>query len=135
MNKPREFSSLEISQMTGATKRQLQWWDERNMIRPMHAIGGIGGTGNPRLYSPLQALQIYVIIELKSRGVTLPRALDVALRAKLEPRFGQCHYMLVPDDDGAPVVVDKNSIVSTISESSRAWFLVDLKPYIKAVTA
>ena len=60
------FTSLEVVTLTGITPRQLQWWDERGIVRPVRE-------GHRRLYSFDDVAEIAVICELRRRGFSLQR--------------------------------------------------------------
>jgi len=60
------FTSLEVVALTGITSRQLQWWDERGIVRPAR-------DGHRRLYSFDDVAEIAVICELRRRGFSLQR--------------------------------------------------------------
>src|SRR5512142_3258516 len=64
------FTSAEVVSLTGITPRQLQWWDERGIVVPVHE-------GHRRLYSPDDLAEVAVICELRSRGVSLQRVRKV----------------------------------------------------------
>ena len=50
--------------MTGVTARQLQWWDERGVVRPERQ-------GHRRLYSMQNVMEMAVICELRRKGFSL----------------------------------------------------------------
>ena len=50
--------------MTGITPRQLQWWDERGVVKPERE-------GHRRLYSMNQLTEVAVICELRRKGFSL----------------------------------------------------------------
>jgi len=50
--------------MTGVTARQLQWWDERGVVRPQRV-------GHRRLYSMQNLTEITVICQLRRKGFPL----------------------------------------------------------------
>jgi DNA-binding transcriptional MerR regulator len=60
------FTSQEVVALTGMTPRQLQWWDERGIVRPARE-------GHRRLYSFDDVAEIAVICELRHRGFSLQR--------------------------------------------------------------
>jgi DNA-binding transcriptional MerR regulator len=74
------FSSLEVARLTRITPRQLQWWDERGVVRPERA-------GRRRLYSLEQLSELAVISELRRKGFSLQSVRKV-LRF-LEQEFGK----------------------------------------------
>src|ERR1700723_407079 len=58
------FSSLEVIDLTGITPRQLQWWDERGVVKPERQ-------GHRRLYSMNHLTEVAVICELRRKGFSL----------------------------------------------------------------
>lgn len=79
------FTTAEASQITGATARQLQWWDERGIVIPLlkqHA----------RAYSLDDLLLVSVALWLKDSGIGL-RAFRKILKANPIPR--KSRYMVV----------------------------------------
>jgi DNA-binding transcriptional MerR regulator len=50
--------------LTGVTARQLQWWDERGVVKPERQ-------GHRRLYSMRQVMDMAVICELRRKGFSL----------------------------------------------------------------
>lgn len=58
------FTSREIVALTGVTPRQLQWWDERGVVRPQRE-------GHRRLYSMVHLTELAVICELRRKGFSL----------------------------------------------------------------
>lgn len=58
------FSSQEVIALTGITARQLQWWDERGVVKPERV-------GHRRLYSMQNVMAMAVICELRRKGFSL----------------------------------------------------------------
>jgi DNA-binding transcriptional MerR regulator len=58
------FSSHEVIAFTGISARQLQWWDERGIVKPTHV-------GHRRLYSMQNVMEMAVICELRRKGFSL----------------------------------------------------------------
>lgn len=63
----RLFSTNEVCEISGATARMTQFWDEKRLIRPAR-------DGRCRYYSPYQALQVAVLADLRQKGITLAQA-------------------------------------------------------------
>ncbi len=61
---PDRFSSQEVIALTGITARQLQWWDERGVVKPERS-------GHRRLYFMQNLTEIAVICELRRKGFSL----------------------------------------------------------------
>ena len=58
------FTSQEVIALTGITARQLQWWDERGVVKPQRE-------GHRRLYSMNHLTEVAVICELRRKGFSL----------------------------------------------------------------
>jgi DNA-binding transcriptional MerR regulator len=58
------FTSSDVIALTGITLRQLQWWDERGVVKPQRE-------GHRRLYSMNQVTEVAVICELRRKGFSL----------------------------------------------------------------
>ncbi len=58
------YTSNDVIALTGITPRQLQWWDERGVVRPARE-------GHRRLYSLNQLTEVAVICELRRKGISL----------------------------------------------------------------
>lgn len=60
------YTSKQVAAIAGISLRQLQWWDERNVVSPRHL-------GHKRIYSPQDVLEITVIAELRRKGFSLQK--------------------------------------------------------------
>src|ERR1700733_5212594 len=58
------FSSLEVIDLTGITPRQLQWWDERGVVKPERQ-------GHRRMNSMHHLTEVAVIFELRRKDFCL----------------------------------------------------------------
>jgi DNA-binding transcriptional MerR regulator len=65
------FNSKQTSKLTGATRRQLYYWEQKGLISPTFEVPLKPGTS--RKYSPLDLIQIKVITELRQRGISLQK--------------------------------------------------------------
>lgn len=62
----RQFTSAEVVELTGITPRQLQWWDERGIVKPRRE-------GRNRMYSEQDIAEVAVICALRRKGFPLQR--------------------------------------------------------------
>ena len=60
------FTSSQVSQRTGLTPRQLQWWDEQGIVVPARQ-------GHRRLYSAEDLAELSILSDLRRRGFSLQR--------------------------------------------------------------
>ena len=77
----RAFTWERVRRLTGLSKRQLQYWDERRFLRPSLSAGR--GRGHPRLYSFRDLVALRVAAELRRQGISLQeiRKVERHLRA------------------------------------------------------
>ena len=67
----RIYTSNEVSELTGATLRQLQWWDEAKLLRRKLGPHPKTGLGRVRIYADADRTEIGVIVELREKGFSL----------------------------------------------------------------
>jgi DNA-binding transcriptional MerR regulator len=66
------FTSHQASRLTGATPRQLRYWDQIGLVRPSVQQTG-GRSGVPRLYSFRDLVSLRVVKSLLDGGMSLQR--------------------------------------------------------------
>ncbi len=76
----RRYSSKQVVGLTGITARQLQWWDERGIVRAARE-------GRNRRYSLDDMAELSVLCELRRKGFSLQKVRKV-MRA-LQREFGR----------------------------------------------
>jgi DNA-binding transcriptional MerR regulator len=52
------YASSDVARISGVSLRQLQWWDEQNVVSPRH-------DGHKRVYLPQEVIEVAVIAELR----------------------------------------------------------------------
>jgi hypothetical protein len=69
MNEP-IYSAGDVSRMTGASNRQLQYWSDLNYLvaAMVNASSGGGNSGMVRRYTEHQVKLVKVIMQLRARG-------------------------------------------------------------------
>lgn len=60
------YTSSDVARICSVTLRQLQWWDERNVVSPRQ-------DGHRRVYLPHEVVEISVIAELRRKGFSLQK--------------------------------------------------------------
>jgi DNA-binding transcriptional MerR regulator len=55
-----------VARICGVSLRQLQWWDERNVVSPRQ-------DGHRRVYLPEEVVEVSVIAELRRKGFSLQK--------------------------------------------------------------
>ncbi|MGO8795517.1 MAG: MerR family transcriptional regulator [Candidatus Sulfotelmatobacter sp.] len=106
-----QFSSQEVIALTGITARQLQWWDERGVVRPARV-------GHRRQYSMQNLTEIAVISELRRKGFPLQGVRKVM-------RFLQAEL-----GTGLAEIVDSNSDVHLLTDGKRLYLETSAKQIV-----
>jgi DNA-binding transcriptional MerR regulator len=101
------YTSNEIIALTGITPRQLQWWDERGVVRPARE-------GHRRLYSLNQLTEVAVICELRRKGISLQGVRKV-LRF-LDREFGKRLAEIVDHNSDYHLLLDGKRLYLETSE-------------------
>jgi DNA-binding transcriptional MerR regulator len=96
------FPSHDVIALTGITARQLQWWDERGVVKPQRE-------GHRRLYSMQNLTEVAVICELRRKGISLQGVRKVM--RFLQREFGK----------GLAEIVDRNSDVHLLTDGNRLY--------------
>lgn len=65
----RAFTANKVTTLTGLTKRQLQYWDERRFLAP--SLSRRGGRGRRRLYDFRDLVSLRVAADLRRQGISL----------------------------------------------------------------
>jgi DNA-binding transcriptional MerR regulator len=96
------FPSHDVIALTGITARQLQWWDERGVVKPQRQ-------GHRRLYSIENLTEIAVICELRRKGFSLQGVRKVM--RYLERELGK----------GLAEIVGRNSDVHLLTDGTHLY--------------
>jgi len=130
------FSTSRVLALTGATARQLQWWDEHFLVVPTRE-------GRKRLYSASDLADILVILELRRRHISLQQVRKVLrfLRNKLharladlvleEPEHPLPDYHLLIDGNRLYLETDTRQIFDLLKHAEQAVFLISLSATAK----
>jgi DNA-binding transcriptional MerR regulator len=129
------FTSREVTTLTGITARQLQWWDERGVVRPERE-------GHRRLYSMEQLTEIAVICQLRRKGFSLQGVRKVV--RFLDREFGKDLAEIVDRDaevhlltDGKHIFLETSAkqIVDILKNSNQPILGVCLTDAVRQVRA
>jgi DNA-binding transcriptional MerR regulator len=105
------FTSRDVIALTGITARQLQWWDERGVVRPERE-------GHRRLYSMNQLTEIVVICQLRRKGFSLQGVRKVV--RFLDREFGK----------GLAEIVDRNSEIHLLTDGKHLYLETSAKQIV-----
>ncbi|HEY3972930.1 MAG TPA: MerR family transcriptional regulator [Candidatus Sulfotelmatobacter sp.] len=129
------FTSHDVVALTGITARQLQWWDERGVVKPQRE-------GHRRLYSMDQLTEMAVISELRRKGFSLQgvrkvmrflkRELGKGL-AEIVSRNSDCH--LLTDGKHLYLETSERQIVDILKNSDQPILGICLSDAVRQVRA
>ena len=129
------FTSQEVIALTGITPRQLQWWDERGVVKPERE-------GRRRLYSMNHLTEVAVICELRRKGLSLQavrkvmRFLDRAIGKGLaEIVNGHSDYHLLSDGKRLYLETSARQIVDILKNSDQPILGICLSDAVRQVQA
>ena len=105
------FTSREVIALTGITARQLQWWDERGVVKPARE-------GHRRLYSLNHLTEVAVICELRRKGFSLQGVRKVM--RFLSREFGK----------GLGEIVGRNSDIHLLTDGKRLYLETSAKQIV-----
>jgi DNA-binding transcriptional MerR regulator len=129
------FTSEDVIAMTGITPRQLQWWDERGVVKPERE-------GHRRVYSMNRLTEVAVICELRRKGFSLQgvrkvmRFLDREFGKGLAEIFSSnSEYHLLTDGKHLYLETSTRQIVDILKNSDQPILGVCLSDTVRQVRA
>ncbi len=127
------FTSFEVAQLTGITLRQLQWWDEQNIVAASRR-------GHRRVYSLDDLAEIAIICDLRRRGFSLQKIRRIVrfLQKQLGRRLVQTvaaadEYHLLTDGRRIYLQDSARGVVDLLKNSQQPMFSVCLSDTIQRV--
>src|SRR6202050_2460626 len=129
------FSSQEVIALTAITARQLQWWDERGVVKPQRS-------GHRRVYSMRTLAEMAVICELRRKGFSLQDVRKVM--RFLDREFGKglaeivsrsSDYHLLTDGTDLYLETSARQIVDILKNSDQPILAVGLSDAVRQVRA
>ena len=128
-----QFTSAQVVKLTGITPRQLQWWDERGIVRPQRE-------GRCRLYSFDDLTEIAVICALRRKGFPLQRVRNIMkfLQKEFGGRLAQAvsngsEYHLLTDGKRIYLENSERQIIDILKNSRQPLLGVCLSDTVKEV--
>ena len=129
------FNSSEVARICGVSLRQLQWWDERNVVSPRQ-------DGHKRIYMTEEVVEISVIAELRRKGFSLQKIRRVLrfLQKDMGKRLseaitatGDVHLLT----DGKSIYLEEapNRIIDLLKNARQPMFLVCVTDQVKRLSA
>jgi DNA-binding transcriptional MerR regulator len=129
------FTSNEVVALTGITPRQLQWWDERGIVRPARE-------GRARVYGLDDLAEVAVICDLRRRGFSLQRVRKVMRflqrefgKRLVETVSGGNDYHLLTDGEHIYLETDTRQIIDILKNARQPMLTVCLSDTVRRVRA
>jgi DNA-binding transcriptional MerR regulator len=129
------FNSSDVARICGVSLRQLQWWDERNVVSPRQ-------DGHKRIYMPEEVVEISVIAELRRKGFSLQKIRRVLrfLQKDMGKRLssalaGTTDIHLLTDGKSIYLEEAPHRIIELLKNARQPMFLVCVTDQVKRLTA
>ena len=130
------FTSSDLSEIASITLRQLQWWDEREVVSPRRQ------DRRRRMYVAKDVVGIMVIAELRRKGFSLQKIRRLVERF-LRREIGKREREILSGHSGLYILTDGKSlsfenrpgrIIELLKTSNEAMYLVSLDDLIRRVS-
>jgi DNA-binding transcriptional MerR regulator len=134
-SEPEGYNSSDVARICGVSLRQLQWWDERNVVSPRQ-------DGHKRIYMPGEVVEISVIAELRRKGFSLQKIRRVLrfLQKDMGKRLSDAlassadvHLLT----DGKSIYLEEapNRIIDLLKNARQPMFLVCVTDQVKRLAS
>ena len=134
-SEPEGYNSSDVARICGVSLRQLQWWDERNVVSPRQ-------DGHKRIYMPEEVVEISVIAELRRKGFSLQkirrvlRFLQKDMGKRLsEALAGSADVHLLTDGKSIYLEEAPNRIIDLLKNARQPMFLVCVTDQVKRLAS
>jgi DNA-binding transcriptional MerR regulator len=129
------YNSSDVARICGVSLRQLQWWDERNVVSPRQ-------DGHKRIYMGEEVVEISVIAELRRKGFSLQkirrvlRFLQKDMGKRLsEALAGSADVHLLTDGKSIFLEEAPARIIDLLKNARQPMFLVCVTDQVRRLTA
>jgi DNA-binding transcriptional MerR regulator len=118
------YASSDVARISGVSLRQLQWWDEQNVVSPRH-------DGHKRVYLPNEVIEVTVIAELRRKGFSLQKIRRVLryLQREMGKRLSdalnnQSEVHLLTDGKSIYLEESRDRVIDLLKNAKQPMFLV-----------
>ena len=129
------FNSSDVARICGVSLRQLQWWDERNVVSPRQ-------DGHKRVYAREEVVEISVIAELRRKGFSLQKIRRVLrfLQKDMGKRLsdamtGESEVHLLTDGKTIYLEEAPDRIIDLLKSARQPMFLVSVTDQARRLSA
>jgi DNA-binding transcriptional MerR regulator len=127
------YTSSEVARISGVSLRQLQWWDERNVVSPRQQ-------GHRRVYLPQEVVEVAVIAALRRKGFSLQkirrvlRFLQKEMGRKLaDAVHGESEIHLLTDGKNIYLEDQPDRIIDVMKNAKQPMFLVCVSDQLRRI--
>jgi DNA-binding transcriptional MerR regulator len=127
------YTSSEVARISGVSLRQLQWWDERGVVRPSQQ-------GHRRAYLPQQVVEVSVIAALRKKGFSLQKIRRVLkfLQKEMGKRLAdttaaQADIHLLTDGKNIYLEDEPERIIDVMKNARQPMFLVCVSDQLRRI--
>ena len=128
------YNSSDVARICGVSLRQLQWWDERNVVSPRQ-------DGHKRIYMAEEVVEISVIAELRRKGFSLQKIRRVLrfLQREMGKRLSDVlsagsDLHLVTDGKSIFLEDQHSRIIDILKNARQPMFLVSVSDQARRLT-
>ena len=129
------YTSTDVARIAAVSLRQLQWWDERNVVSPRQ-------DGHRRVYLPHEVIEVSVIAELRRKGFSLQKIRRVLrfLQKDMGKRLSdalatQSEIHLLTDGRSIYLEEAPDRIIDLLKNARQPMFLVSVTDQVRRLTA
>lgn len=127
-----DYSSNDVARISGVSLRQLQWWDEKEVVEPIH-------DGHKRVYLAEHVIEIMVIGQLRRKGFSLQKIRLVLryLQREIGKRLsdaGAAELYLLFDGKSIYLETGIDRVMDVLKKSKLPMHLVSISDQMKRLT-
>jgi len=118
------YTSSDVARISGVSLRQLQWWDERNVVSPRQ-------DGHRRVYLQTEVVEVSVIAALRRKGFSLQKIRRVLryLQKEMGKRLAdavasEAEIHLLTDGKNIYLEESPDRVVDLLKNARQPMFLV-----------
>ncbi len=118
------YTSTDVARISGVSLRQLQWWDERNVVSPRQ-------DGHRRVYQQAEVVEVSVIAALRRKGFSLQKIRRVLryLQKEMGKRLAdavasEAEIHLLTDGKNIYLEESPERVVDLLKNAKQPMFLV-----------
>lgn len=132
---PRVFSTAEVAEIAGVSLRQLDWWDSRNVIKPLYRE-----PRRPREYDLMGVVLCMIAERLRDAHINLTRVQKLCRSLRKDERLIKCidshktlcveHFYLLVSTTVAKIANNSDAALAIMRSHKGAFLLVAVHAFL-----